>query len=189
MNFGSLGVLHGAHGHSLNVRGAYLHVLGDALGSVGALAAALVVRFTGWTAADPIGSILLSLRILFGAWRLLRESVDILLEIAPGHVDTGRVRAGMLAVPGVRAVHDLHIWSVTSGVVAMSGHAVVPELGNHPAALQGLRRAVAGLGMAHATIQLEVEDEGGGVDCMEVVAVEGHGAQHHRPGMAHPHPH
>ncbi|HEX6106009.1 MAG TPA: cation diffusion facilitator family transporter [Gemmatimonadales bacterium] len=158
VNLVSLAVLHGVREGSLNVRGAYLHVLGDALGSVGALAAAAIIALTGWTLADPIVSIVLSLLILLGAWRLVRESTDILLESAPRHVSISEVQRRMLAVPGVSAVHDLHVWTVTTGMVAMSGHAVVPDLGAHPGVLDGIRAEMAGLGIGHVTIQLEVED-------------------------------
>lgn len=189
VNLASLKVLHGTHQGSLNARGAYLHVLGDALGSVAALTAALIIRLTGWTIADPIVSIALSLLILVGAWRLLRESTDILLEVVPAHISLSDVRGSMLGVSGVTAVHDLHVWSVTSGVVAMSGHAVVPELANHPSALAGIKRALNGMGIGHATIQLEVEDECLGVDCLEPVESHGdsHGHHHHGPGQHHHH--
>ena len=184
VNLVSLRVLHGTQHGSLNVRGAYLHVLGDALGSVGALAAALLVRLTGWTVADPIVSVLLALLILIGAWRLLRESTDILLEAVPAHLSLEDIRGRMLQVGGVRAVHDLHVWTVTSGVVAMSGHAVVPELKEHPNALQGLREELARLGIGHATIQLEIEDTCAGVDCLEPVAR----SAVHPPEHPHEHP-
>jgi len=189
VNLASLRVLHGTHHGSLNVRAAYLHVLGDALGSLGALGAAVLIRLTGWTVADPIVSILLSLLILAGAWRLLKESTDILLEAVPAHLSLEEVRRRMLEVGGVRTVHDLHVWTVTSGVVAMSGHAVVPDLGEHPKALLGLRKALTGLGIGHATIQLEVADECGGVDCLEPLAqsaVSSPGEDHvHHPGHRH----
>ena len=132
VNLTSLAVLHSHREGSLNVRGAYLHVLGDALGSVGAVAAAVIIALTGWMLADPIVSILLSILILVGAGRLLRDSTDILLESVPRHVSMAEVQRRMLAVPGVEAVHDLHVWTVTSGMVAMSGHAVVPDLEAHP---------------------------------------------------------
>jgi cobalt-zinc-cadmium efflux system protein len=157
VNLVSLAVLHSQREGSLNVRGAYLHVLGDALGSLGAVAAALVIALTGWTLADPIVSILLSLFILVGAARLLRESTDVLLESVPRHVSMGEVQRRMLAVPGVAAVHDLHVWTVTSGMVAMSGHAVVPDLEAHPGVLEGIRTEMSGMGIGHVTIQLEVE--------------------------------
>jgi len=151
----SLGLLHGAHQDHLNTRGAYLHILGDLLGSGGAVLAAVIILATGWLAADPIISILLSLLILIGAWRLVRESTDVLLEAVPAHIALDEVEQRMRAVPGVTAVHDLHVWTVTSGVVAMSGHAVVPLLSAHPDVLNRLRGALAELGIRHATIQLE----------------------------------
>lgn len=185
----SLWVLHGAHHGSLNARGAYLHVMGDALGSVAALGAAILIQFTGWTVADPIVSVALSLLILVGAWRLVRESTDILLEAVPAHIALGEVRSRMLGVTGVTAVHDLHVWTVTSGVVALSGHVVVPDLTVHPAALAGLKEAVAGLGIGHATIQLEVEDECQGVDCLEPLVATEVGGHTHAPGEVHGHRH
>jgi cobalt-zinc-cadmium efflux system protein len=157
VNLISLAMLHSVRDGNLNVRGAYLHVLGDALGSVGAVLAAGIIALTGWTLADPIVSILLSLLILVGALRLLRDSTDILLESVPRHVSMAEVQRRMLGVPGVAAVHDLHVWTVTSGMVAMSGHAVVPDLGAHPGVLDGIRAEMSGLGISHVTIQLEVD--------------------------------
>ena len=152
----SLLLLHAERDHSLNTRGAYLHVLGDLLGSLGAIAAALIIRFTGWTVADPLLSILLSLLILGGAWRLVRESTDILLEAVPRHVQLPEVQRRILSVPGVAAVHDLHVWTVTSGMVAMSGHAVVPALADHPRVLARIREELARMGIGHVTVQVEV---------------------------------
>ena len=174
VNLISLRMLHDLRHGSLNTRGAYLHVLGDALGSVGALAAAGVIALTGWTLADPIISIVLALLILFGAWQLLKESTDILLEAVPGHLSMPEVHQRMLGVPGVTAVHDLHVWTVTSGMVAMSGHAIVPELASHPEVLEGIRVEMARLGIAHVTIQLEVQHE-----CEEPRAVAASAAHRH----------
>jgi cobalt-zinc-cadmium efflux system protein len=174
VNLISLRMLHDLRHGSLNTRGAYLHVLGDALGSVGALAAAGVIALTGWTLADPIISIALALLILFGAWQLLKESTDILLEAVPGHLSMPEVHQRMLGVPGVTAVHDLHVWTVTSGMVAMSGHAIVPELASHPEVLEGIRVEMARLGIAHVTIQLEVQHE-----CEEPRAVAASAAHRH----------
>lgn len=174
VNLVSLRMLHRLRHGSLNTRGAYLHVLGDALGSAGALGAAAIIWLTGWTLADPIISIVLALLILVGAWRLLRESTDILLEGVPGHVSMPEVQRRMLGVPGVTGVHDLHVWTVTSGMVAMSGHAIVPELASHPEVLEGIRVEMARLGIAHVTIQLEVQHE-----CEEPRPVSGSGAHHH----------
>jgi cobalt-zinc-cadmium efflux system protein len=184
VNLVSLAILRGAHQHNLNTHGAYLHIMGDLLGSVGAIAAALVIAFTGWTLADPLISILLSLLILVGAWRLVRESTDILLEAVPKHVSMPEVERRMRGVIGVTAVHDLHVWTVTSGMVAMSGHAVVPDLHAHPDVLEVIRTEMGRLGIGHVTIQLEVEDE-----CVEPVVVGGpdHAHGHHHGGLGHRH--
>ena len=170
VNLISLGILHSIRDGSLNTRGAYLHVLGDALGSVGALGAAAIIATTGWLLADPIVSIALALLILVGAWRLMRESADILLESVPGHVSLAEVQQRILAVPGVTAVHDLHVWGVTSELVAMSGHAIVPDLAHHPQVLEQIRAEMCQLGIGHVTIQLEVQHE-----CEEPRAVVGSG--------------
>ncbi len=158
VNLVALSILHAGHQHNLNTRGAYLHILSDLLGSAAAIAAGIIILATGWTLADPILSIGVALLILVGAWRLVRESTDVLLESVPRGVSMAEVQGRMLAVPGVSAVHDLHVWTVTSGLVAMSGHAVVPDLAAHPAALEGIRAQLAELGIGHVTIQLEVED-------------------------------
>jgi cobalt-zinc-cadmium efflux system protein len=191
-NLLSLRLLHGAHEHSLNTRGAYLHIMGDLLGSAGALAAGAVIAWTGWTPIDPILSILLSLLILGGAWRLVKESTDVLLEAVPRHVSMAEVHRRMLEVPGVAAVHDLHVWTVTSGLVAMSGHAVVPALADHPRALQEIRLAMGRLGIGHVTIQLEREPAVC-EDLTELAATAGghghdhHGHHHHDHGHGHHH--
>jgi cobalt-zinc-cadmium efflux system protein len=174
VNLLGLRMLHHSRHGNLNARGAYLHLLGDALGSAGALAAAAVIWLTGWTLADPIISIVLALLILVGAWRLLRESTDILLEGVPSHVSMVEVEQRMLGVTGVTAVHDLHVWTVTSGMVAMSGHAIVPELASHPEVLEGIRVEMGRLGIAHVTIQLEVQHE-----CEEPRAVVSGHHHHH----------
>ncbi|MGI8618408.1 MAG: cation diffusion facilitator family transporter, partial [Gemmatimonadaceae bacterium] len=111
-NLAAARVLHPASGSSLNVRGAYLHVIGDLLASVGTVVAALVIWKTGWLAADPLASLLTTALIVRGAWNLVRESVDILLESAPAHIPPGEVRARLEAIPGLESLHDLHVWSV-----------------------------------------------------------------------------
>ena len=188
VNLISLAVLHGAREGGLNMRGAYLHVMSDALGSVSAVAAAGIIALTGWTLADPIVSILLSLLILVGGWRLLRDSTDILLESVPRHVSMVEVQRRMLGVPGVAAVHDLHVWTVTSGMVAMSGHAVVPDLEAHPGVLDGIRAEMSRLGIGHVTIQLEVEHGCEGCDDARDSAIAptwGHLGHVHHPGHQH----
>jgi cobalt-zinc-cadmium efflux system protein len=142
---------------SLNARGAYLHVLGDLLASVGTLAAALAIRYTGWLMADPLASILTTVLIMRGAWRLVRESVDILLESTPSHIPLLAVRAQLEAIPGIESVHDLHVWSVTPAVVAMSAHCVVPRSEQQQHALEHIHDAMQLFGIQHVTIQLERE--------------------------------
>jgi cobalt-zinc-cadmium efflux system protein len=186
VNLVSVAALHSQRDGSLNIRGAYLHVLGDALGSVGAVAAAVIIALTGWTLADPLVSILLSILILVGAARLLRDSTDILLESVPRHVSMAEVQRRMLAVPGVAAVHDLHVWTVTSGMVAMSGHAVVPDLEAHPGVLDGIRAEMSRMGIGHVTIQLEVDHGCEGCDDARESALAPRGAEVHR---AHHHHH
>ncbi|HZS61170.1 MAG TPA: cation diffusion facilitator family transporter [Gemmatimonadaceae bacterium] len=148
-------VLHGGAGESLNMRGAYLHVLGDLLGGLGAVAAALIIRFTGWQQADPIASIVMTVLIVRGSWRIVRESVDILLEATPSHISVGAVRAQLLALPGIESVHDLHVWTVTSGVVAMSAHALVRDPERQQHALEHIIDAMRLFGIEHVTVQIE----------------------------------
>lgn len=148
-------ILHGSAGESLNHRGAYLHVLGDLLASVGTVIAAVIIRTTGWLPIDPIASIVTTLLVVRSAWNLVRESVDVLLEAAPAHLVPETVRERLVAVPGVASVHDLHIWSVSSGLVAMSAHAVVPDLALHDTTLRAIDGAMRDMGIGHVTIQLE----------------------------------
>ena len=158
VNLVALRLLHAHSHHDLNTRGAYLHIMGDLLGSVGALVAAALVVFTGWTLADPIVSMGLALLILVSGWRLLRESVDVLLEAVPSHIDMDEVERRLRSVPGVVGAHDLHVWTLTSGVLAMSGHVVVPDLGDHPRVLDAVRHEMSHLGIGHATVQVERAD-------------------------------
>ncbi len=150
-------ILHPLHAHSLNARGAYLHVLGDLLGSVGTVAAGVLILYTGWLAADPIASILVTLLIVRSSWRLVRESVDVLLESTPSHISLGAVRQRLHGVPGVSAVHDLHVWTVTSGMIAMSVHAVVPAEADHQRVLRDAVAAMRDFGIHHCTVQIECE--------------------------------
>ena len=159
-------LLHGSATHSLNVRGAYLHVMSDLLGSVAAIAAALLMRYFGWALADPIASILMTALIIRGAWKLVRESVDILLESTPAHIDVGEVRRALESVADVHSVHDLHVWTLTSGVVAMSAHALVHDAARNQRSLEAMTAQAAALGIRHTTIQIENRALG---DCAPVV--------------------
>jgi cobalt-zinc-cadmium efflux system protein len=150
-------LLHRDAQHSLNVRGAFLEVFGDLLGALGTMLAAAIILATGWSPADPLISALIGLLIVPRAVALLRNVVDVLLESTPRHLDTHAIEAAMRAVPGVTSVHDLHVWSITSGFVAMSGHVAAS---GRPSALvlhdlRGMLRER--FGIEHVTLQVEVE--------------------------------
>jgi cobalt-zinc-cadmium efflux system protein len=151
-------VLSKGSSHNLNARGAYLHVLGDLLATVGTVAAAVAIRYTGWLLADPIASILTTVLIMRGAWQLVRESVDILLESTPAHIPLPAVRGQLEAIPGIESVHDLHVWAVTPAVVAMSAHCIVREPDQHQHVLGHIHDAMRLFGIEHVTIQLERDD-------------------------------
>ncbi|HEX6628779.1 MAG TPA: cation diffusion facilitator family transporter [Gemmatimonadaceae bacterium] len=151
-------VLVGSSRDSLNARGAYLHVLGDLLAIIGTLIAALLIRYTGWLIADPLASILTTVLIMGGAWRLVRESVDILLESTPAHIPIPAVRTQLEAIPGIESVHDVHVWAVTPAVVAMSAHCIVREPDQHQHVLEHIHDAMRLFGIEHVTIQLERDD-------------------------------
>ncbi len=161
-NLVSLLILSGGQKASLNVRGAYLEVLGDLLGSAAVIIAGVVILFTGWNWVDQIASLLIALIILPRAYSLLREVVDVLLEASPRGLDLAAVRTHMLAVPGVVEVHDVHAWTITSGVPAFSAHVTVAEsaweeYGYH-AILDELKACLREHFHAdHTTLQLEPE--------------------------------
>jgi cobalt-zinc-cadmium efflux system protein len=145
-----------AHAHAnLNVRGAYLHVLGDLAGSVGAIFAGIVILATGWTPADPIVSILIALLILWGAWGLVREAADVLLESAPAHVDMDSILDDLAGVEGLDEVHDVHVWTLTSGFVALSAHGVIDDPHQHTRILDDVRTRMRAHGIEHVTFQIE----------------------------------
>lgn len=110
---------------------------------------------TGWLPADAVASVVVSLLIVRGAWRLVRESVDVLLEAVPSHISLAEVRARLAALAGVTDVHDLHVWSVSTGLVAMSAHAVVPDVERHQEVLEAAHTAMGEMGIQHVTVQLE----------------------------------
>jgi len=166
VNLAGLALLAGGRAHDLNVRGAWLHVLSDALGSAGAIGAALLVLAFGWTWADPLASIAIAALIVRSSWTLLREAVAVLMEWAPEHVDVEGIRRQLAAVPNVIAVHDLHVWTIASGMVALSGHVVVADERERGKLLQQLTDLLhERFGIDHATLQIETEDfrEPGGV--------------------------
>ena len=149
-------LLHRSAGENLNVRGAYLHVLGDLLGSVGAITAACIVLLTGWTLADPLISVLVGGLILFSSFKLVRESVDVLMEAVPAHLDLEEIHAEICRIEEVQRVHDLHVWTVTSGYFAMSGHVVVTDPGRGPEVIGRIHdRLRSEFGIEHITVQVE----------------------------------
>jgi cobalt-zinc-cadmium efflux system protein len=158
----SMWLLRDGQQHSLNLRGAYLEVWGDLLGSVAVLAAAAVIALTGFLAADPIASALIGVLILPRTWRLLREAVDVLLEAAPKGVNLAEVRQHLVETPGVTGVHDLHAWTITSGLPVLSVHVVLERGADAGKVLDGLGDCLAGhFDIEHSTFQLEQPEHRG----------------------------
>lgn len=158
VNLVALAILNRGRKDSVNVRGAWLHVLTDALGSVGALIAGALVWSVGWVWADPAVSILIGLLVIYSAWHLLKEVVSVLMECAPSHIDMGEVRATLAGTPGVRDVHDLHVWVITTGIEALSCHVVTAGDRAQGELLTALRETLhERFGIDHVTIQIEPE--------------------------------
>lgn len=155
----SLFLLRDAQRGSLNMRGAYLEVMGDFAGSAAVIIAALVITLTGWIPADAVASALIGLLILPRTWRLLRTAVDVLLEATPKGVDLAEVRTHILRAEGVADVHDLHAWTITSGMNVVSAHVVLDDGADPPAVLDELCRCLSGdFDIEHSTFQLEAAD-------------------------------
>jgi cobalt-zinc-cadmium efflux system protein len=150
---------HGAKSN-LNVTAARLHVLGDMLGSIGAAIAAVVILATGWTPIDPILSVLMAVLIVRSAWQLLRDSTHILMENTPENVDLAALRAALMtAVPGIRDVHDVHCWSLTSGQTMLSLHVALGRNADAEAVLNHAKRVLAeDFDVAHSALQIEQGD-------------------------------
>lgn len=158
VNLLGIALLHRGARESLNIHAAYLEVLSDVLGSIGVILAAVVIQTTGFLLTDPLISAAIGLFILPRTWGLLRQAVAILMEGVPPHLDIGEIEAHMTAVHGVLAVHDLHVWTLTSGKYVMSGHVVVEDLTTGHQILADLHRLLhERFGIEHTTIQLESE--------------------------------
>jgi cobalt-zinc-cadmium efflux system protein len=153
-------VLSKSRSESLNIKGAFLHVLSDTLGSVGAISAGLVMYYARWYQADPLISMLIGLLILYGSSKLIRESINVLLEGVPSGIDVNAVERGIIELKGVEGVHDLHIWCITpTRMCIMSAHVVVKKGTNKKKLLSDLISMLKEeFGIDHTTIQLE--DEG-----------------------------
>src|SRR6185503_9008813 len=152
-------LLRDAQRTSLNVRGAYLEVLGDLFASAAVIVAAIVIAVTGWTPADTIASLGIAILILPRTVRLLRDATDVLLEATPRDVDLDHVRRHILDAPGVVDCHDLHAWTITSGMNVLSAHVVLAHDADPGTALSALSTCLADdFDIDHSTFQLETED-------------------------------
>ncbi|MGH7826417.1 MAG: cation diffusion facilitator family transporter [Candidatus Binatia bacterium] len=151
-------ILHGSHRDSLNLRGAYLHVVSDAIGSVGAIAAGFVMLGTGWYFADPLISLFIGLLILHSSWSLIKDCLSILMQAVPKGIRLEEVKRTIEEVQGVVKVHDLHLWAVTSGIYTLSAHAVVDNGEDFHRVLNGIEETLRHrFRIEHTTIQLEIE--------------------------------
>ena len=152
-------LLHSDHKHDLNMRGAWLHVMGDLLGSATAIVAGVLIMAFGWLWADALCSVLISLIIIYGAWRLIMESVNVLLVGTPAHINLSAVEQTIIETDGVIGVHDLHVWTVASGVDALSAHISHDESVAHSALLATVREKLhTRHGLDHLTIQMEANN-------------------------------
>ena len=155
-NLASSWVLSTAKTNNLNVQGARLHVLGDALGSCGVIVAGILIRWKGWRVADPVASLFIGVLIAVSSWVLIKQAVNVLLEGSPSHLDTEEIAQAIRRIAGVRDVHDLHLWTITTGLEAMSGHVIVDDVVRGPAILEELGRLVEQrFGVSHTTFQVE----------------------------------
>jgi cobalt-zinc-cadmium efflux system protein len=158
VNLAGLWILREGRSESLNVRGAWLHVLTDALGSVQAIAAGVLIWAFGWQWADPAASILIALLVVYSSWSLLKEATAVLMESAPAHIDVDAMRDAMMGIRGVLEVHDLHVWTITSGRESLSAHVVVEEGRYNCDLLAEIRSALhERFGIHHMTVQIETE--------------------------------
>jgi cobalt-zinc-cadmium efflux system protein len=158
VNIAAAAILHGGHRHNLNLRGAFLHVVSDAVGSVGAIAAGVIMLTTGWYLADPLISMFIGGLILFSSWSLVKDSVSVLMQSVPKGIRLEEVRLTIEAVDGVSKVHDLHIWAVTSDIFTLSAHAVVTNGEDFHQVLNNIEDTLKEhFNIEHTTIQLETE--------------------------------
>jgi cobalt-zinc-cadmium efflux system protein len=159
VNVFSAYLLHSGAAADPNLRGAWLHIIGDLLGSAAAVIAGLLIVGFGWTWSDALGSVLISLIIIFGAWRLIVESVNVLLEGTPRRIDLAAVESSILDTDGVGGVHDLHVWTISSGIDALSAHISHHDSVPHSELLAAVRRKLHDrFGIDHLTIQMETMD-------------------------------
>ncbi len=172
INVVGLWILNSGRQDNLNVRGAWLHVLTDALGSVGAILGGLLIWAFGWFWADPAVSILIGILVIYSSWALLKETVAVLMEEAPRNIEVDLVRQRMMGVDGVTDVYDLHVWSITSGMVALSAHVRAEQAEERRVLSQLKEQLREGFGIDHITIQIDPAgyDDAGGFPCQETSA-------------------
>jgi cobalt-zinc-cadmium efflux system protein len=152
-------LLHRDRENDLNVRGAWLHVIGDALGSTGAIIAGVLIMLFGWIAADSLISVFIGLLIVWSSWHLIRDATNVLLEGTPAHINLAAVEEAILETDGVSDVHDLHVWTITSGREALSAHVIHAYSISQPNLLKELRaKLLDRFGVDHLTIQMETAD-------------------------------
>jgi cobalt-zinc-cadmium efflux system protein len=149
-------ILWGASHDNMNIKGALLHVLGDFAGSVGAVVAAVIVINTGWTLVDPIVSMFIGLLIIHSSWKLLKESLHVLLEGAPRGLDTEEITRRIKSIDGVCEIHDFHVWSLTTGVILLTAHICVSDPEEGTKVLESVTKMLdKEFGLSHSTIQIE----------------------------------
>lgn len=159
VNVIAMWILHGGRQNSLNMRGAWLHVMSDALGSVGAIISGLCIWAFGWVWLDPAVSVVIGLLVIYSSWNLLKETLAVLMEAAPGHINVDEVHRAMRGVAGVKAIHDLHVWTITSGRESLSAHVVGDGTVDHATLLTAMRTVLHDqFDMTHVTLQIEPED-------------------------------
>ncbi|MFS0645638.1 cation diffusion facilitator family transporter [Siminovitchia sp. 179-K 8D1 HS] len=159
-------LMKGDRKENLNIRSAFLHVIGDMMGSVGAIIAALLIMFFGWSIADPIASIIVAILIIISGWRVTKDSYHILMEGAPTNVDVHEIKEAFLGMDQVVAIHDLHVWSITSGFPALSCHLIVEPQANHDLILKEANQILQNqFNIEHTTIQIDKKDS----SCMEKI--------------------
>jgi cobalt-zinc-cadmium efflux system protein len=156
INLVGLVILSGGRNTSLNIHGAWLHLLTDALGSVAALVAGGLIWAFGWYWVDPAASIAIGILVIYSSWSLVKQAIAILMQSTPEHLDFDAVRGAIAAVPGVREVHDLHIWTITSGMESLSAHVVLLSGQDHQALLENVRQVLhQRFNIDHITIQID----------------------------------
>lgn len=159
INLANLRILGGGRASSLNVRGAWLHVVADTLGSVGAISAGMAIYFLGWRWADPVASFIIAALVLYSSWGLIRETLEVLMQGVPKGISIEAVTAALRDLPGVLDAHDLHVWSLTSGKNIATAHLLIAKDADHQRVIDAANRTLAHhFGIHHATIQVEHDE-------------------------------